>query len=226
MIELKIAKGFKIFVSIAVIAALLFGTYSVWQSDKHIASGAGEDLQEEWEMPYEEYENGFNPIATSGDYTMLANLPTSEIVVKNNKTGAMWYSNPQDRSEDQIANIKTQLSSQLIIRCEEVQTGTISTVDSYLGSVYKGGMTYELIDNGVRFTYRFPQQGVSVPLDFVLEDGAFKATVVSDDIEELFLCGRIERRRISVRSGRIRCVDRFQQRENRQRDVLPIGLWQ
>lgn len=175
----------KITVSVVVILALVFGIIKILHNDATAANSTDKAVYT-MELLNEKYpNNGFQTVSTSGKFTLLCNFATSEIAVTNNETGAVWYANPQDRSSDSISILKTQLDSNIIIKCEDTSSGNIATVDSTAGSVNKGGMSYKLIENGIRFEYRFPDQGVIIPVEISLFSDGLQAEIISDEIKEL-----------------------------------------
>ena len=185
-LKISVAKLIKIIISIVVIAAIALGAATIVRNDKITTSSKDVSEKQEMELLKAKYDSGFQTVATSGDFSLLSDFSTAEIAILNNKTNNIWYSNPQDRANDEKAKIKTRLSSQLIVQVEKVDGGNITTVDSYMGSVYKKGMSCELIDNGIRFEFRFPEQGLIIPIEYTLVDGALTASVITDGISEMY----------------------------------------
>ena len=126
----------------------------------------------------------FSKVAENNDFSLYANFATGEIYVEDKITGKKWYSNPVDREEDQIAKNKNRLNSQLVITCLNVRTSSTVSSDSYAKSVQLGSMDYELLTNGVRFNFTFPEVGIKIYLDYCLCEDGLLAEV--SGIEELW----------------------------------------
>ena len=80
--------------------------------------------------------SGFTRRYEAGGRTLLLNEATAEIAVRDNATGTIWYSNPQERENDSIATDENKevLASQLFITYQNPMNQT-SSFYSYKDSV-------------------------------------------------------------------------------------------
>lgn len=182
----KIGLILKITVSLVMISAILLSLFQIRQNDKKLETLANEPI-EEYSMDFVQKdlgEEGFKVIASNDKLSLLANIPTGEIALKNISDGNIWYSNPQDRKEDKLAVMATRSSSQIVVKFIDMESGNELTVDSYMGSVVRRGLDYELTENGIKYIYRYPNHGVIIPVEYTLLDDCFEAKVLIDEIEE------------------------------------------
>ena len=129
-------------------------------------------------------ESGFRKIAENENFMMYTDFTTGEVCIKENGTGYKWYSNPQDREEDNIIPIKSNLSAQFYLRCIDLERNVLKEENNYAGSIQKGCMEYETVENGVKYTYAFPTFGVVIPVQYTLNEDGFLAEIVTEEIEE------------------------------------------
>lgn len=182
--------GLIIKLSLCLVLAVMLsiGSISIVKSDakrkREMVNSSGEDFY--MELEEKEYgESVFETAAKGNVYTLLVNKATGETAVRLNATGDTWFSNPQDRESDTVAVIKTRLSSQLCVKYMDIETGNLQTVDNFLGSIRKNGMSWSKIENGIRFEFTFPVQGFVVPIEYTLQNDIFKATIPTNEIKEL-----------------------------------------
>lgn len=182
----KIRLIIKIAVSLFLVSVIVCSLYTIRQNDIELAKLEKMPVDEYYmELPEVDYgEYGFKIISENKKLSLLANIPTGEIALKDNKTGKIWYSNPQDRKEDQLAVMATRSSSQLLVQFIDMESSNEFTVDSYLGCVLKGGLDYELKENGIKFIYRFPNHGMVLPVEYTLFEDCFEAKILMDEVEE------------------------------------------
>ena len=131
-------------------------------------------------------ESRFLSAAKNRNYELLANPATGEIGVKNLSDGSVWYSNPQDRDSDEICTQKSRLASQFYLTCYLVGSKQETVVDNYEGSIQKGGMEYEQIANGVKFTFSFPTQGIVIPIAYTIDEDGLSVEILAEELQELY----------------------------------------
>lgn len=183
----KIYFAIRLAVSVLLIALLVLGFITINNSDKKIAAEANKKVEAyKMDLPDVDYgEEGFKQVAQNDKLTMLANIPTGEIAIKDNGSGEIWYSNPQDRENDTSAVMVTRASAQVMVKVIARSSGNELTVDSRLGCVLRKGLDYKLTDNGIKFIYNFPQHGLVIPVEYTLLSDSFEAKIVGDEIKEL-----------------------------------------
>ena len=109
--------------------------------------------------------SGFTRRYDAGGRTLLLNEATAEIAVRDNATGTIWYSNPQERENDSIATDENKevLASQLFITYQNPMNQT-SSFYSFKDSVRLGTYQCEAIDRGFLVTYHLgsedPERGI------------------------------------------------------------------
>lgn len=130
--------------------------------------------------------DGFVQVAENSRFVLCANEKTAEVSVTDRQTGAVWYSNPQDRENDEIAGngrYKMQLCSQLLIQYAN-KAKSVTTVNNYVGSVQNGSFAVRRTENGVRFTFHFTREELIIPMEYRLEDDGLRVRVVNAEIRE------------------------------------------
>lgn len=86
--------------------------------------------------------------------TLYLNQTTTEIVVKDKKSGAIWYSNPQDREQDAVATgyNKSKLNVQVELTYYDSK-GNLMNYDNYTHSVQSGQFTIEESKDSLNIVY-------------------------------------------------------------------------
>ncbi|OXS61232.1 hypothetical protein B1A99_06880 [Cohnella sp. CIP 111063] len=97
---------------------------------------------------------GMRMIAANGELELLLNDKTTEVAVREKRSGRLWSSNPPDREEDPIAASvnKAELASQLIVSYYN-DRGHESFINNVSESVAKGQFEIVPTANGVRVVY-------------------------------------------------------------------------
>lgn len=95
---------------------------------------------------------------TEYGYSMYLDSKSGEFAIKNLKTGEYTFSNPYDIAIDNNSNLtdkqKMELLSQIILTYADVETGTITTINSFEQAAYLGGqIEFKEISNGIRAEY-------------------------------------------------------------------------
>ncbi|WP_052350493.1 DUF5696 domain-containing protein [Paenibacillus gorillae] len=94
-------------------------------------------------------------LAVQNEYLALYyNRQTTEIAVKNKRDGSIWYSNPQDREQDNQASAfnKSMLSSQLLLSFSD-NSGKPQQFNNFNQSVKYEQYEYEKLSDGIKITY-------------------------------------------------------------------------
>lgn len=132
---------------------VLFGATSAVTAENAGASDTGAIQSTVEDLPL-----GMQQVADNSDLTLFADSETAQVVVKNKKNGALFYSYPPNADEDPLANdyMKSISKSQLILTYYE--TGINSTsheLNSYDNCIKPKSFKAESIDKGVKITYKF-----------------------------------------------------------------------
>lgn len=92
--------------------------------------------------------------ADDAELSLYYNAETTEIAVKDKRTGQIWYSNPAGRNEDTLASgfEKELLSSQLTVLFRDA-VGTLESYTNFAQSISSKQFTAESLKNGLRITY-------------------------------------------------------------------------
>ena len=127
---------------------------------------------------------GLTPVAENAALILYADSATGNAALYHKAKGVFWYTNPPEYlGEKPTGQEKVLASVQMKITFYDkqfVQNELISTV----GSLNKGGMTCQKTADGVQFTYRFPQQGITVPLRYTLRADYLEVSVPMDGVKE------------------------------------------
>ncbi len=93
-----------------------------------------------FELPAAEVEakERFEKMSENETFELYADDTNGEFYVSNKVTGDKWYSNPQDRENDSVANnlLKKDMSSQLIVKYIDIDAGNETSVNSCMESWY------------------------------------------------------------------------------------------
>lgn len=143
----------------AFLAAAIVGLNILTMSGQAIlANDEGEALPDDDELAGEVGEiisgEGYELVAEEGGRKLFVNLETTEVAVEDITSGKVWYSNPQDRDTDSVANgaNKSRLGSQIMVQYY-TPNGQQVTKDNYLDSIAHGQFEIELLEDGVKISY-------------------------------------------------------------------------
>ena len=127
---------------------------------------------------------GLEQVAESSGLLLYADSERGNIALYNKANSTFWYSNPQEyMGEKLVGQDKVLTASQMEITYYDQQFLQNEAL-SYTGSVNKGGLSCQKISNGVQFTYRFQQQGFTIPLCYTLKDSYMEVSVPIDEVKE------------------------------------------
>ncbi|MBR4072599.1 MAG: hypothetical protein IKK24_01540 [Clostridia bacterium] len=132
--------------------------------------------------------DGFFTVAENDELILEVNGKTTEFCVTNKKSGAKWFSNPEDREGDTLAQGegKSLLNSQLMITY--IDSGDKSLYfNNYDDSILQGQYAFTKIDNGIRVIYDIGEVKKEYVVPNVISKSRFESLIaekLSDD--ELF----------------------------------------
>ncbi|WP_339259936.1 DUF5696 domain-containing protein [Paenibacillus sp. FSL R5-0713] len=97
---------------------------------------------------------GMQLVAEDQGLALYYNEETTEIAVRDGKSGEVWYSNPKERAEDGLASAyeKEVLSSQLNVSFRD-SMGTLENFPNFSSSISNKQFTVGQIDQGIRVNY-------------------------------------------------------------------------
>ena len=183
-----IARVFSVTLAVVLLVAVGWGAYTIYQGDiayeKENAIVESDEKIETGKAPVEDKE-AFELVADKDGLELWANFTNAEIKVVEKATGNTWYSNPVDREGAKLPARKPMINSQIHIKFFNVEKKepVDQEFNNYGDSVKKGCMEYELIEDGVKFTFGFPIANVYIPVQYKIVDGAFQAEIVTDGIK-------------------------------------------
>ena len=102
--------------------------------------------------------DGFSSVLQNNSYTLFYNSGTNEIALQNRSNDSVFYSNPQDRENDSVADAekKNNLSSQFILYYYKDQV--LSEMNSYYYSTALRQSEAEIVGDEFHVTYNLGQQ--------------------------------------------------------------------
>lgn len=97
---------------------------------------------------------GMQLIAEDQGLALYYNEETTEIAVRDGKSGEIWYSNPKERHQDGLASAyeKEVLSSQLNVSYRDT-IGTLENFPNFSSSISNKQFVAANVDQGIRITY-------------------------------------------------------------------------
>lgn len=115
----------------------------------------------------------FVPCGKSGVLSLSFQPSTTQLKVENSADGSVWYSNPQNASEDINATqlVKLRMMSVLEIEYTNLSSKKRTLINNYTSNVRSGKYEIITIENGVVFKYDITEVGKTVFLAAYLEDG-------------------------------------------------------
>ncbi len=168
------------------VVAVAYAAFSIYKSDlrkEELANQEKDKTTIKATTKYDYGTPGFNKVSENAKMLLEADFTTGEICLTEKASGMKWYSNPQDRNEDTNVKSVTKLNSQLHIKFINMEKGIEVELDNFGGSIKKGRMTHELVDNGVKFIFGFPVANVYVPVQYTLTEDGFQAEIVTSEIK-------------------------------------------
>lgn len=104
------------------------------------------------------------------------------LALQNKSNGFIWWSSPVNAMGDVNATntLRQELKSALTFTYGKPKERTTSNVRS--GKTHN--TSYEMIDNGVRITFKFSKAKITVPVEYTLEGNYLRVIVNTDEIKE------------------------------------------
>ena len=104
------------------------------------------------------------------------------LALENKSNGFVWWSSPVNAMGDVNATntLRQDLKSALSFTYGKPADRTTSNQRS----AKNGKSTYKMIDNGVEITFKFKKAGITIPVQYTLEDDYLKVVVNTADIVE------------------------------------------
>ena len=129
---------------------------------------------------------GYQALAENERFIVGVNTSNCFFCVADKAVGEVFESNPSNWKTDKKAtgSNKTKLQSQLIVTVLRGETGNTETVNSQAGSVGKGTVKLQKVDDGLRILYTFKDYGITVPLYVTIAEDCFRVYVPANEIEE------------------------------------------
>ena len=184
----EIARAISVTLTVALLAVVGYAAFTIYQSDRayeaslSVTEPTGDKIPTK-AAPKEDLE-AFTKVADNGALELYANFTNGEVYVKEKATGKEWRTNPVDRAKDTVVVKKPTINSQFFVNFYDLEKRTeILDWNNYQNSIKKGGMTHELIENGVKFTFAFPIANVYIPVQYTLCEGGFQAEIVTSEIK-------------------------------------------
>lgn len=122
--------------------------------------------------PYNDIKNNeFVLCAQSGILSLSFQPSTTQLKVNNSEDGSVWYSNPQNLSDDINASqlVKMHMMSVLELEYTNTTSKNQTTINTYTSNVKSGKYEIFTIENGVVFKYDIEEFGQRVFLAAYLE---------------------------------------------------------
>lgn len=129
---------------------------------------------------------GYQALAENERFIVGVNTSNCFFCVADKAVGRVFESNPSAWKTDSKATgaNKARLQSQLVITVLRGQTENTETVNSQTGSVSKGTVRLQKVDDGLRVLYTFKDYGITVPLYVTIAEDCFRVYVPAGEIEE------------------------------------------
>lgn len=110
------------------------------------------------------------------------------IYITDKSSGKLWTSNPYDAEADTLATgvTRTNLRSQIIVKY--IKDNNISSVNNYAGSTNNGGAAYTATADTIRADYTFPNEEITIPVEYKLTGNGFTASVLFGEIKDTQKC--------------------------------------
>ncbi len=184
-------KRIRSFLCLILSVALLFtlcGGVTAEPVDEDYAGDEWYEEEEEEVVNLEDLEPvGYEQVAQSNGVTLYVNYETGHFYLENANTGKQWFSVPLDVEYDEIskgASIRGAVRSEMIISYVSEQEMATAEYAQEANSNADSEITISAIDDGIRVDYYFYAVGITVPVEYKLEDGLFYASVLVNDVIE------------------------------------------
>lgn len=117
-------------------------------------------------------------IAENDALSLELDTTTGEFVLTHRASGRSYRSTPEGKKDTEVkGSNRFIMYSLLTVTVLDKETHEPSVKVSYTGSVMREGLTVERIQDGVRLSFSFPENELTVPLDLLLKGDVFSARV-------------------------------------------------
>ncbi len=121
-------------------------------------------------------------VATASDSELCWDDENKCVLLKNNTTNSVWSTIPYEYMEQ--GGTSANVTSPINITVSDTDTLKTSAVKGSSGAVSQGRVIGEKIDNGVKVTYYFDNQQISIPVIYTLDKNELVITLDSKNIVE------------------------------------------
>lgn len=134
--------------------------------------------------------DGYTKVSESESLALYADMESGYFYIEDLANHNRWYSVPNDSTKDKITkgitkmHITSQIRVHYMVTNGKVIIGNENVEASSSGSLFKGGVSVKQIDNGIRVEYKFPSIKSTIPVEYVLADDKFEASIITKDIVE------------------------------------------
>ena len=187
-----IAKTISIALIVALVVVVGVTAFNVYKNDARRAAAANQEGDTNSIKAINKYDygpEGFQKVAENESLILSADFTTGEIEITEKASGMKWYSNPQDREDDPMVKSNTlrknKLNSQIHIKFLDLEKAMFLDYDNYSGSIKKGRMEHEFVENGIKFVFGFPTANVYIPVQYTLCKDGFKAEILTGEIKSV-----------------------------------------
>lgn len=128
-------------------------------------------------------------VAENSKYSLIWDDTDSRIFLRDKATGAE-FSTTKNETTGELDEFglpmqpDTRMISDIIVNYVSADTNDLTTVNSSIGAVDMGHITLKAIENGIRVTYYFDAEEISVPVDYILTDKGLSVAINPKDICE------------------------------------------
>jgi len=129
-------------------------------------------------------------VCENGNWSVIWDNVNKRVSFKEKATGAVWGQIPEEATVPQkqengiIKKNHPQLESVIQVIYQDPKSFDDVKSYSYTASVQSGCVYPEAIDNGLRVTYEFLENEISVQVDYTITENSFKITVDPTKISE------------------------------------------
>lgn len=130
----------------------------------------------------------YEVVASNKDITLFADMSKGWVALRNNISGYIWYSHPDDEQLDKstTGTIRQQLRSDVVIQYvlndNKSNTSAINEACSQVECVRKKLIKVDQISNGIRVTYDFFSCGIRIPVEYYIDGSVFRAKILCNEI--------------------------------------------
>ena len=132
----------------------------------------------------------YEKAAENGKYTLFYDKKNAWFALRENESGYIWYSVPNDFLNDGITklqnkmNVRSQLIVDYIYKPDESSTSASKFVNSHVGCLSNGKIKTVSINGGFKATYYFDEYGFEIPVEYKIDEDCFVVTVIIPEIKE------------------------------------------